>query len=202
MIDFVAVFIFFFSVIDPIGTVPVFMAVTSSYSEKAKRKIAVRAVLIAALILLFFVVVGEPMLKAIGIPLPAFEIAGGIVLFLFALTMIFGESKPEQEVKMISSETEAAVFPLAIPSIASPGAILAAVLQTENAKFSIVEQVQVTAMMLVVLAIVLVLLLSSTFVHRLIGSAGASLISRVMGLILSAVAVSSVLSGITTYFNL
>jgi len=76
---------------------------------------------------------GEVILTAISIPLPAFQITGGIVLFLFALTMIFGESKPEEEVKLVRSARDTAVFPLAVPSIAGPGAMLAAVMQTENA---------------------------------------------------------------------
>ena len=90
MIDFVATFIVFFAVIDPIGTVPVFVAVTAGHDTAATRKIAVQATFISALILLFFVIAGELILDAIGIPLPAFQVAGGIVLFLFALTMIFG----------------------------------------------------------------------------------------------------------------
>jgi multiple antibiotic resistance protein len=155
MNDFLATFIFFFAVIDPIGTVPVYIAVTSRYEEQTKRKIAFQATLISAMILLFFVVAGEVILTAIEIPLSAFRIAGGIVLFLFALTMIFGESKPEEEVKMIKSGSETAIFPLAVPSIASPGAMLAAVLLTENNRYNLLEQAQTTAIMLSVLLIVL-----------------------------------------------
>ncbi|MEE4376030.1 MAG: MarC family protein [Candidatus Competibacteraceae bacterium] len=202
MNDLIATFIFFFAVIDPIGSVPVFIAVTSRYEDKIKRKIAVQATLASAAILLFFVIAGEVILDAIDIPLAAFQIAGGIVLFLFALTMIFGESKPEQELKMTNTGTETAIFPLAVPSIASPGAMLAAVLLTENSQYSLWEQVQTAAMMLSVLLIVLILLLAASWIHRLIGNSGASIISRVMGLILSSVAVSSVLAGIKEYFGL
>ena len=100
MIDFVATFIFFFAVIDPIGTVPVFISVTTQYSEKIKRQIAIRSIFTAAAILVFFVIAGEVILNAIDIPLAAFQVAGGMVLFLFALTMIFGQSKPEEELSM------------------------------------------------------------------------------------------------------
>ncbi|MCP4000887.1 MAG: MarC family protein [Gammaproteobacteria bacterium] len=202
MIDFLATFIFFFAVIDPIGTVPVFIAVTSKYEERVKRKVALQAILVAALVLVFFILAGEVILTAIDIPLSAFQIAGGIVLFLFALSMIFGESKPEEEVKLVSSERETAVFPLAIPSIASPGAMLAAVMQTENTRFTIWEQTQVTSMILAVLLVALVLMLASSYVHRLIGDSGASIVSRVMGLILASVATTSILSGIEVYFSL
>lgn len=202
MIDFVATFIFFFAIIDPIGTVPVFIAVTRQHDERMKRRIAVIATVVSAAILLFFVVAGEILLTAMGIPLAAFQIAGGIVLFLFALSMIFGESKPEEELRLVADAKETAIFPLAVPSIAGPGAMLAAVLLTENARFSIWEQVQTAATMLVVLLIVLVLMLAASWINRLIGSSGASVVSRVMGLILAALATTNALAGIKAYFAL
>ena len=202
MNDLIATFIFFFAVIDPIGTVPVFIAVTSRYEDKDKRKIACKAALVSAVILLFFVVTGEIILTAIDIPLAAFQIAGGIVLFLFALSMIFGESKPEEEIKMAVNASETAIFPLAVPSIASPGAMLAAVLLTENNRYNLWEQAQTTVIMLSVILVVLLLMLVASWVHRMIGNSGASIISRVMGLILASVAVSSVLDGVKEYFAL
>ena len=202
MIDYVATFIFFFAVIDPIGTVPVFIAVTSGFDVQAKRKIALLATLVSAGILLFFVVAGELILTSIDIPLPAFQIAGGLVLFLFAITMIFGESKPEEELKLAANASDTAIFPLAVPSIASPGAMLAAVLLTENNQFSLIEQAQTSLMMICVLLVVLVLMLLAGRVHAWIGDGGASIVSRVMGLILASVAVNNVLSGIKEYFVL
>lgn len=202
MIDYVATFIFFFTVIDPIGSVPVFIAVTSGLAERTKRIIAIKATFVAALILVFFVTVGELLLTAMEVPISAFQIAGGIVLFLFAISMIFGESKPEEEIKLVEESTESAIFPLAIPSIAGPGAMLAAVLMTENNRFNLVQQASTTAVMLSVLLIVMILMLMATPVHRLIGTSGASIISRVMGLILAAVAVTHVLAGIKEYFGL
>jgi len=202
MIDYVATFIFFFAVIDPIGTVPVFIAVTSKFEESVKRKIAIQATLVSSLILLFFIIAGEVILNAIGVPLASFQIAGGIILFLFALTMIFGESKPDEEIKNINSSSETAIFPLSVPSIASPGAMLAAVLMTENAQYSFMQQLQTTLTMLSVMAVVLLLMLASSFIHRYIGNSGASIISRVMGLILSSVAVNNILEGIKLYFSI
>lgn len=200
MQDFIATFIFFFAVIDPIGTVPVFIAVTRPYQIEDKRKIAVKATLTSALILIFFVVAGEIILTSIEIPLAAFQIAGGIVLFLFALTMIFGEGKPEEEIKMVRKSSETAVFPLAVPSIASPGAMLAAVLLTENHRFNLLEQAITAASMICVLLVAMILMLAASKVHRLIGDSGASIISRVMGLILASVAITNVLAGIKDYF--
>lgn len=202
MIDYIATFIFFFAVIDPIGTVPVFIAVTNKFEAKVKRKIALQATLVSSLILVFFIIAGELILNAIEVPLSSFQIAGGIVLFLFALTMIFGESKPEEELKSVDTSSETAIFPLSVPSIASPGAMLAAVLMTENTQYSFIQQAQTTAVMLSVMLVVLVLMLASSYIHRYIGNSGASIISRIMGLILSSVAVNNILEGIKIYFSL
>ncbi len=202
MNELIAIFIFFFAVIDPIGTVPVFIAVTRGDDEKFKRKVALKAVAVSALLLLFFVIAGELLLNAIKIPLSAFQIAGGIVLLLFALSMIFGESKPESEIKSGRDNTETAMFPLAIPSIASPGAMLGAVLMTRNTEYTWVEQAITSSVMLGVLLVVLVLLLLATHVHKVIGDSGASIISRIMGLILSSVAVTNILDGIAHFFGL
>lgn len=124
------------------------------------------------------------------------------MLFLFALSMIFGESKPEQEVKLATAGSETAIFPLAVPSIAGPGAMLAAVLLTENARYNLWEQAQTTATMLAVLLVVLILMLGASWIHRVIGGSGASIVSRVMGLILASVATTNTLAGIKEYFAL
>lgn len=202
MIDIAATFITFFAVVDPIGTIPVFIAVTSQFDEAAKRRIALIATLAAAGILLFFVVAGELILNAMSIPLSAFQIAGGIVLFLFALTMIFGESKPDEELRLLDNQHETAIYPLAVPSIASPGAMLAAVLLTENSQYTIAEQAQTFLVLLAVLAVTYVLMVVSSCINRVIGSSGASVVSRVMGLILASVAMANLLEGITLYFEL
>jgi len=201
MAELISTFIFLFAVIDPIGSVPVFIAVTNGLSEKEKRVTAFKAVLVSYGVLQFFIIAGELILDAIEVPLPAFQIAGGIVLFLFALTMIFGDSKPDEEIKSVKDPSEIAIYPMAMPSIASPGAMLAVVLLTKNSEYSIFEQVQSSVVMVSVLAVVLILLLLSTKVQKLIGSAGASIISRVMGLILTAVAADNIIDGIKESFG-
>ena len=130
--EILTTFVLLRSVIDPIGTVPVFISSTQGKSREERSRIALIAASTAAGILLFFVVVGEFLLHAMGVPLLAFQIAGGIVLFLFALTMIFGEGKPANEMEAARSVQDTAIFPLATPSIASPGAMMAVVLLTEN----------------------------------------------------------------------
>jgi multiple antibiotic resistance protein len=201
MIDYLATFIFLFAVIDPIGTIPIFIAVTSGYDKKDKRKIAFKATLYSAVILLFFIVAGEVILTTIDIPLSAFQIAGGIILFLFALSMIFGESKPDEELKIAPDGHEKAIYPLATPSIASPGAMLAVVLLTKNATNGLLEQFQTSLLVLLVLLITMIFMLLASYIHRVIGNAGAGIISRIMGMILASVAVSNVLAGIKEYFQ-
>jgi multiple antibiotic resistance protein len=136
----------------------------------------------------------EFILTAMPIPFPAFQVAGGIVLFLFALT--FGERKPDEEVKLVYDNHETAVYPLAVPSISAPGAMLAAVLMTETHRVSFWEQAQTASMILAVLFIVYLLMIMSGPINKLIG---ASVVSRVMGLILASVAT---LSGIKLYIVL
>lgn len=203
--DILKDFIYLWAVIDPIGSIPVFMAVTSGYSRAAQRNIAFRAIITAGLVLILFAVGGQVLLDELEIPLSAFQIAGGLVLFLFALTMIFGESKPEAEIEeshKVDSHQSKAVYPLAIPSIASPGAMMAIVLITDNHRFDLTQQLTATITMLAVLLITLILLLLAGPIQKVIGASGASVVSRIGGLILASVAVDSVLSGIKTYFEL
>lgn len=181
---------------------PVFIAATKRQEARARRKVALLAILASAIILLFFILVGEIILDAMQIPLPAFQIAGGIVLFLFALTMIFGEAKPEQEIKLTDNIKERAIFPVAVPSIASPGAMLAAVMLTKNDVYTLWEQTQTALVMLSVLLITLILLLCANGIIRIIGEMGANVISRVMGLILASLATANALAGIKVYFGL
>lgn len=189
------------AVIDPIGTIPVFISVTKGLGASEQRKIALVAASAAAGILLFFIIVGEILLRAMGVPLTAFQIAGGIILFLFALTMIFGESKPEGEVKAARSTHDTSIFPLATPSIASPGAMMAVVLLTENSRHSVIEQSVSALLMLAVVAATYVLMRGAGWISRVIGDAGASIVSRVMGLILASIAAANVLDGIKLHFQ-
>ena len=196
-------FISIWVVIDPIGSIPVFIAVTASLHSSVRRKIAFKSVFVAAAVLLFFIVAGQHLLEALDIPLAAFQIAGGIVLFLFALTMIFS-SKPEDEKKQIhdNDAMHLAVFPLAVPSLASPGAMLAVVMLTDNHRYSFEEQLITAGVTALVLLITLILFLLAGPIQRVIGESGASIVSRVMGLILASVAVDNVLRAVSSYFNL
>lgn len=190
-------FITLLVVIDPVGSVPVYLFATKDLPAEVHKRFAVRAVLIAALVLLAFLVGGQLVLEAIGLRLGSFQIAGGLVLFLFALTMIFGESKPKQEIEEAERDhLSGAVFPMAIPSIAGPGAMLAVVILTDNNRHSVTEQAVTASLLVLVLMVTLTLLLLATRIQRIIGQTGASVISRVMGLVLATIAVDAVLGGL------
>lgn len=197
-------FVLLFTLIDPIGSVPVFIAVVARTDDKLRKRIAIRSVAIAAGVLLFFIVAGQVLIEMLQINLAAFRLAGGVILFLLAMDMIFGESKPDHD-KAEADRAEAesldlAVYPMAIPSIAGPGSILAVVVLTDNNRYTFMQQAGTTLIVGVVLLMVLACLLLATRIHRLIGDAGASVVSRVMGMITAAIAADMVLAAIQTYY--
>ena len=194
-------FVVLWAVIDPIGSIPVYLSKTIGFSLEERRKIALNAVLISAGILLFFLIGGQVLFDAMKVPLPAFQIAGGLVLFRFTLAVIFGDSKPEQEIRMKANMTEIAVYPLAVPSIASPGAMMAIVLLTDNHRFNLTDQFITALIMLTVLLITYLLLLAANRIQHFIGNSGAAIISRVMGLILATVAINNILVGLRDFFT-
>lgn len=192
-------FITLLVVIDPVGTIPVYLFAVSSVPSNLHRRFALRAVGIATLVLLAFLVFGQLVLETLGLRLGSFQIAGGVILFLFAMSMIFGDSKPQTEIAEAERDhLSGAVFPLAMPSIASPGAMLAIVILTENSTNTVSEQALTAALLVVVLGFTFLLLLAASYIHRVIGDTGASVISRVMGIILATIAVDAVLGGLDT----
>ncbi len=194
--------LFLIAVIDPIGSVPVFLEATKHFDDKYKRKIAIRASIVAFLILLFFIIVGQIILEGMDVTLDAFQISGGVILFLFALTMIFGEGKPESEKHLIKDYKHVTIFPVAIPSITSPGAIMAVVLLTDNHLFGLREQAITTFLVLLVVLLTMALLIGASFVQKRIGDYGITVISKIMGLILASYAIQSILSGIKDFFTI
>jgi multiple antibiotic resistance protein len=186
-----------FVVIDPVGSIPVYLFAVQGVPLKLHRRFAIRAVAISALVLLAFLAGGQLLLETLGLRFGSFQIAGGLILFLFAMTMVFGESKPTREIEEAERDHLAgAVFPLAMPSIASPGAMLAIVILTDNHTESLADQAITTGLLMVVLLLTLVLLLAASAVNKVIGNTGASVISRVMGIVLATIAVDSILGGL------
>jgi len=190
LFDFVTLWV----TVDPIGTVPLYLAVTKEMPAKDRRRAAVRATIIAFLLLAAFLYFGQLLLRMMRIELLSFQIAGGIVLFLFSLTMIF--DKGSSPSAAADPEHDVAVFPLAMPSIAGPGALLSVVVLTENNTHSLWQQTLTCAVMALVLAATLILMLLGDRLMQLIGRSGANILSRVIGLILAAVAVQMVYSAV------
>ena len=201
MSEIITTVLFLFAVIDPLGSVPVYLEATKKFDKAKKTRVAIGATLIAFSILLFFIVIGQLILEGMEISLDAFQISGGVILFLFALTMIFGDGKPSQEKSHIDDYKHVAVFPLAIPSIASPGAIMAVVLMTNNNLYTIKEQIITTILVSVVIGLTCLLLLAANVVQKRIGEYGITVISKVMGLILASYAVQSILTGLRDFFT-
>ena len=190
-------------VVDPIGLTPIFATLTHGESAAARRKMAVRGTLIAAVILVVFALAGDHLLRLLGIGMPAFQIAGGVLLFLLAVDMVFARhsglrSTTEREQKEAETKKDISVFPLAIPLIAGPGALTTVLLMVGEQGDDPAVLVAVLAVLLVVLTITLVALLLSERIMAFLGETGANVISRVLGVILAALAVQFVLDGWVT----
>jgi len=199
-VEIITKILFLIAVIDPLGSVPVYLEATKHFNLKYKKKIAIRASFVAYFILLFFALVGQLILEGMKVSLDAFQISGGVILFLFALTMIFGEGKPESEIHSIKDYKHVTIFPVATPSIASPGAIMAVVLMTDNHLYTIQEQLLTVLLVLIVVILTMFLLLTANGVQKTIGEYGITVISKIMGLILASYAVQNILSGLRDFF--
>ena len=180
--------------IDPIGNVAIFAGLTAALTRAERRRTALRASLYAAVILVVAVVAGQIILDAIGIRLHSLKVAGGIILFLFALQMLFG--RLDSDPKSPEPGRDLAVFPLAVPSIAGPGAMMAVILLTDNDVYTVPQQAETGVVLLVVLLVTYIFLRFSDIILRVIGQQGAAVLVRVMGIILASLAVEIVLTAL------
>ena len=201
---FVSAFVTFLVVIDPPGCAPIFASLTAEAASAHRRAMAVRSVLIASGILLFFAVLGEDLLRALGISLSAFRVAGGIMLFLIALEMVFERRTERRETRaqeVSASEAEdISVFPMAIPMIAGPGSIASVMLLMARSD-GLPESLVVLGALLATLVLTLVALLAAGPLMRLLGRKIEGMITRILGVILAALAAQFVLDGIERSFT-
>ena len=191
----------FFATIDPIGVAVIFAALTSQSTASHRRTMAFMGTGVAAGILVVFALFGDPLLKYMGITLPALRIAGGILLLLMAIDMVFarssgGRSTTETEAEEAEQRMDISVFPLATPIIAGPGAMGAAILLVAQAEGAPILEAIVIGALATVLAINLVLLFVAAQVQRLLGVTGLNVVARVMGILLAALAVQFILDGL------
>src|SRR5437016_521666 len=183
--------------IDPIGNVAIFAGLTAALTRAERHLTALRAVIYATIILVAAGTVGQVILDAIGIHMHSLKVAGGIILFLFGVRMLFGKLDAKTEKSPSPEEgRDLAVFPLAVPAIAGPGAMMAVIVLTDNDVYTVPERLQTGVVLVVVLFITYMLLLFSDGILRVIGRQGASVLVRVMGLILCSLAVEIVLTAL------
>ncbi|QIN82428.1 NAAT family transporter [Rubrobacter tropicus] len=186
-------------VIDPLGLAPIFAALTRGYPQKRKRETAIRGTFLGTIILLIFALAGDVLLSALGIGIPAFRIAGGVLLFLLSLDMVFASpaglrSRTVREQEEDDFGQDVSVFPLAIPLLAGPGAITTVLLYTGER--SPAELGVFITVLLFVLLLTLLSLLLAPRIMGLFGETGANVLSRVLGVLLAALAVQFVLDGL------
>lgn len=186
--------------IDPAGLAPLFLAVTAGMDRKQRRTVATRAILIGGVVLLLFALAGASILGLFGITLPAFRVAGGLLLFWIALEMIFErrQARHENTAERAISEDQVrsvAVFPLAIPLIAGPGAISATILLSGEFAGP-TERGALIGIIVAILAVTYLVFLLAERVDGLLGETGRSVLTRLLGVILSALAVQFVADGV------
>lgn len=193
--------------IDPIGLVPIFIGLTRGADRARRRALALKGIAIGSAVLLLFALVGERGLTALGIGMPAFRIAGGLLLLAVAFEMVF-ERRAQRRAQGPNGSSEAhhaediAVFPLGIPLIAGPAAITTTILQTGAHAGDPASQAVVIGAMIAVLAVVALILLASSALAALLGPTLVNVLSRLLGLVLAALAVQQVLDGSKAAFGL
>ncbi len=189
-----------FVVLDPIGSVPIFLGAVQRLAARERQRVALLSVAVAAIVLMLFLYFGQYVLEAAPIGIPAFQIAGAAILFLFALDMMFRGHHQGGGAETARTASEIAVFPVALPGIASPGALLAVVYLTDNNRFSLAEETVTAGLTLAVLLCVLSALLAASRIQRFLGAAGIMVITQIMGLVLAALSVQQMLDGLAAAF--
>lgn len=197
----ISAFVTLFVIIDPIGIAPIFLGLTAGRSGRERGKIALRAVVIAVCALVAFALAGEWVLTATGISLPAFRVAGGILLFWISFEMVFEKRQTRKADTAERSMTEEhhddiAAVPLAVPLMAGPGAITAVILLASRSGDTLPELALVVGVIVVTLLVTLAILLVALPIDRLLGKTVRTVVTRLLGVILAALAVQFVADGI------
>lgn len=190
-------FVTLFVVIDPIGTAPLFVALTAGMDPARRRRVALRACAIAAGILTVFGLAGNTVLDSLGISLPAFRIAGGMLLFLIAVDMLFEKrTKRREDRTRDDDDHDPSVFPLATPLIAGPGAMAAMILLNTGSDVTWIDKLEIHLVMLGVVLLVLAMFMIGGLIERALGRTGVLVVTRLLGMLLAALSVQFVLDGL------
>lgn len=191
-------FVLLLLAVNPLLVVPEFIGITGKLGAAAKRRIAIQAVLIAGGVLLGFIAVGQTVLAALGIELHAFQIAAGLILLLMSLRMVLVEDIRHEP----AGGHNPAVHPLAVPYMAGPKSIMTVLLLTDSEIYTPRDEIEVAILTVLVLALTLACLLGARWAHRVLRDSGINAISRVMGLILAALAMQYILTALEQAFHL
>jgi multiple antibiotic resistance protein len=192
-----------FVILDPISTIPIFLAATLGLARNDSLKVGAYAVAISFIVLLVFIAGGQHLLNALHIPMPSFQLAGSLVLLLFGLKLVLG--KVTEEAAALPGGTplfERAIYPLAIPGIAGPGSMLTVVLLTDNNVRTLKEQAITTGELAICLVILLGIYATASVLYRVLGRGGIEVVSRVFGLVVASIAVHNLIIAIKLSFNL
>jgi multiple antibiotic resistance protein len=191
-----------FVVINPFGAVPHYLALTRGMAKQERLRMARRACIAAAVILLIFIAIGEIVLDGLHVELLSFRVAGGLLLLLIAFRTVLNTQMVHPLAAGSDGEKgDVAIFPMATPFLAGPGAIIAAVLLTENGRFSLLEQAVTSLIAIALCALTFGVLASANLLQRRLGATGTSVMSRIFGLVLAALAMQTLLDGLRPYFQ-
>ena len=188
-------FITLFVVIDPVGLVPVFMALAGRMDNSQRARIALKAVFVGGILLLGFMVLGQVLLFSLGIGMDSFKIAGGIILFIIALRMVLYDAHTGWG-NSLESEGDIAIFPLAMPMIAGPASIMAVMVLSDGNRNSLSDQTATGLLVIAMLTVTWLLLRLAEPILKLLKRDGTDVLSRIMGLILAALSVENIVAGI------
>jgi multiple antibiotic resistance protein len=197
-------FVLLFVVVEPVTLVPVFAGLTEGASERYKRKMSFKAVMVSGIVLVLFALGGAWFIRTMGISIDAFRIAGGVMLFLIALEMVFaresGTKITSEEKTEVQQRADISVFPLAFPFIAGPGALATVLLTFGTLKPDLALTIGLLAVIVLILAMTLALMLLTPWVNRVMGVTGAHVVSRLAGVVLAALAVQFMIDGLKGAF--
>lgn len=196
---YISAFVTLFVVIDPIGLAPLFVAITQGMTGHERRAIALRASGVAIGLLTLFGLFGESVLGFAGISMAAFRIAGGMLLFLTALEMLFERRTKRREDQAEDDRPDPSVFPLATPLMAGPGAMATMILLTGDVRGDLAGMAGVLGVMVAVIGVVLLLFLAAGLLERALGRTGINVVTRLLGMLLAALSVQFVLDGLRDF---
>ena len=198
---FIQAFVLYFVVIDPIGNTPIFMSITQSQNEKEKYQTAIEAAFIATIILILFSIIGQLLLSYLNVSLESFRIAGGIILFLIAIEMLFNKRQERKEQLIDQKTNKLSIFPLAIPILAGPASITSVIVIATKYQGDFLSQsislLGLIVVMIVTLLFFLLLAKSDKFINKNI----TNVISRVIAIILAALSIQYIVDGLLVLFK-